>query len=65
MLAIGSFETQAQSIHVSPKGSDRNPGTKEKPVASLNAARTLARNHKKTKGLPKGGAQRDHPWRHL
>ncbi|MFN5021632.1 MAG: right-handed parallel beta-helix repeat-containing protein [bacterium] len=55
MLAIGSFETQAQSIHVSPKGSDKNPGTKEKPVASLTAARSLARNHKKTKGLPKGG----------
>ena len=55
MLAIGIFETQAQSIHVSPKGSDKNPGTKEKPVASLTAARSLARNHKKTKGLPKGG----------
>ena len=55
MLAIGILETQAQSIHVSPKGSDKNPGTKEKPVASLTAARTLARNYKKTKGLPKGG----------
>ncbi|MFM2233404.1 MAG: hypothetical protein RJB31_2105, partial [Bacteroidota bacterium] len=38
MLAIGILETQAQSIHVSPKGSDKNPGTKEKPVASLTAA---------------------------
>jgi len=55
MLAIGILETQAQSIHVSPKGSDKNPGTKEKPVASLTAARTLARSYKKTKGLPKGG----------
>lgn len=55
MLVIGSFETQAQSVHVSPKGSDKNPGTKEKPVASLMAARTLVRNYKKTKGLPKGG----------
>jgi len=55
MLAIGILETQAQSIHVSPKGSDKNPGTKEKPVASLMAARTLVRNYKKTKGLPKGG----------
>ena len=55
MLAIGILETQAQSIHVSPKGSDKNPGTKEKPVASLTAARTLARNYKKTKGLPKDG----------
>lgn len=55
MLDISSFETQAQSIHVNPKGNDKNPGTKEKPVASLTAARTLARNHKKTKGLPKGG----------
>ena len=55
MLAFGILETQAQSIHVSPKGSDKNPGTKEKPVASLTAARTLARSYKKTKGLPKGG----------
>jgi hypothetical protein len=55
MLAIGIFETQAQSIHVSPKGSDKNPGTKDKPVTSLTAARTLVRKHKKTKGLPKGG----------
>jgi len=55
MLAIGILETQAQSIHVSPKGSDKNPGTKEKPVASLTAARSLARNYKKAKGLPKGG----------
>jgi len=55
MLTIGILETQAQSIHVSPKGSDKNPGTKEKPVASLTAARTLARSYKKTKGLPKGG----------
>ena len=55
MLAIGILETQAQSIHVSPKGSDKNPGTKEKPVASLTAARTLARSYKKTKGLPKSG----------
>ena len=55
MLAIGILETQAQSIHVSPKGSDKNPGTKEKPVASLTAAKALVRNHKKTKGIPKGG----------
>jgi hypothetical protein len=55
VLAMGILETQAQSIHVSPKGSDKNPGTKEKPVASLTTARTLARNYKKTKGLPKGG----------
>jgi hypothetical protein len=55
MLVIGSFEIQAQSIHVSPKGNDKNPGSKEKPVASLTAARTLVRNYKKTKGLPKGG----------
>jgi hypothetical protein len=55
MLAIGILETQAQSIHVSPKGSDKNRGTKEKPVASLTAAKALVRNHKKTKGIPKGG----------
>ncbi len=55
VLAMGILETQAQSIHVSPKGSDKNPGTKEKPVASLTAAKALVRTHKKTKGISKGG----------
>jgi hypothetical protein len=32
-----------QTIYVSPKGNDRNPGTKEKPVVSFEKAQVLAR----------------------
>lgn len=45
----------AQDIYVSKNGNDSNPGTKEKPVASLEAARDLLRQHKATNDLPKGG----------
>jgi len=35
--------SKAQTIFVSPDGNDRNPGTKEKPVASFYRAQKLAR----------------------
>ena len=47
----------AQDVYVGPNGSDSNPGTKEKPVATLEAARDLIRQYKATNELPipKGG----------
>ncbi len=55
VLANCTILAHAQSIHINPKGNDKNPGTKEKPVASLEAARSLVRKYKKAKGLPNGG----------
>ncbi len=42
-------------LHVSPAGMDSNPGTPEAPLATLNRARDLVRQTKKTTGLPSGG----------
>ena len=41
---------------VSPKGSDRNPGTFKKPFATLERARDAVRAHKRQGVLPPGGA---------
>ncbi|MEI2723937.1 MAG: right-handed parallel beta-helix repeat-containing protein [Verrucomicrobiota bacterium] len=48
-------ELWARDVYVSPKGSDTNPGTKAKPVATLEAARDLVRKQKATQPLPRGG----------
>ena len=37
------FAASAAEVYVSPQGNDRNPGTKEKPVASLSRARDVVR----------------------
>lgn len=44
----------AQDIYVTSYGDNSNPGTKEEPVATLEAARDLIRQHKATKSLSKG-----------
>jgi hypothetical protein len=49
------FTTNAQEVFVSKKGDDSYPGTKEKPVATLEAARDLIRHYKTTNGLSEGG----------
>lgn len=51
-LALG---VGAQDIYISPNGNDSNPGTKEKPVSTLEAARDLLRKYKTTGDLPNGG----------
>lgn len=38
----------AQKIYLSPAGNDYNPGTIEKPLATLTAAREIAREHRKS-----------------
>jgi parallel beta-helix repeat protein len=45
----------AQDIYVSPTGNDSEPGSKEKPVATLETARDLIRQYKANNSLPKGG----------
>lgn len=45
----------ALEVHVSPAGDDANPGTKGRPVATLQAARALVRKQKAATGLPKVG----------
>ncbi len=51
-IGIGVY---AQNIYVALNGDDSNPGTKEKPVATLLAARDLVRQYKAINDLPKGG----------
>ncbi|OAD46451.1 hypothetical protein LPB303_02665 [Polaribacter atrinae] len=51
-LTISSY---AQDIYIATDGNNNNSGTKEKPVASLEAARDLIRHYKSINHLPKGG----------
>ena len=41
----------SQKIYVSPAGTDTNPGTADKPLATLTAARDKAREFRKTMNL--------------
>ena len=43
------------TLFVSPQGSDENPGTADRPLATLGGARDAIRRIKKTAGLPEGG----------
>jgi parallel beta-helix repeat protein len=47
--------TYAHDIYVTADGNDSNSGTREHPVATLEAARDLIRQYKAVKVLPKGG----------
>lgn len=44
MLILDQESTFSQKIYLSPAGNDSNPGTIDKPLASLPAARDLARS---------------------
>ena len=57
LLALFTFSTavQSQNIYITPQGDDANPGTKNKPVATLTAARDLIRHYKSIHDFPKGG----------
>ncbi|TAD91076.1 MAG: right-handed parallel beta-helix repeat-containing protein [Bacteroidetes bacterium] len=50
-----SFGAKAMDIYVAKNGNDNNPGTEQKPVSSLEAARDLIRHYKALNGLPKSG----------
>ena len=47
------LSTYCQDFYVNPAGDDSNPGTKEKPVATLEAARDIIRQYKAVNDLPK------------
>src|SRR5512143_2736767 len=47
LLVTGQIVISGQKIYVSPAGNDLNPGTIEKPVATLNTARDRAREFRK------------------
>jgi hypothetical protein len=58
LLLISFLVTASASsaeLYVSLKGNDKNPGTKEKPLLTLEGARDAIRAERKQKGLPKGG----------
>jgi len=55
LFFFSGIRVYAQDIYVSPTGNDSQPGTKEKPVATLEAARDLIRQYKSNNDLPKGG----------
>lgn len=43
MVLVNTMTTQAAQVHVSPGGNDANPGSAEKPLATLAAAQRAAR----------------------
>ena len=45
----------ASALYVSPQGNDTNPGTREKPLLSLEGARDAIRNLRKEGAVPDGG----------
>lgn len=47
----------AVTFYVAPNGSDANPGTQDKPFATLERARDAIRVLRAEKGLPKGGIE--------
>ncbi|MBL7223127.1 MAG: hypothetical protein ISS72_04680, partial [Candidatus Brocadiae bacterium] len=52
---LALFPSPAVTLHVAPTGHDDNPGTKDKPFASLARARDAVRALRAAKSLPKGG----------
>jgi hypothetical protein len=51
MLVLTDELTSAQKIYLSPNGNDSNPGTLEKPLATLTAARDKAREIRKNSNV--------------
>ena len=51
--ALQSFNAPTQNFYVSPRGSDANEGSLEKPLATFEAARDKVRSFKKSNpGVP-------------
>ncbi|MBM4035057.1 MAG: hypothetical protein FJ291_25215, partial [Planctomycetes bacterium] len=56
-VKVGPFPKPGATFYVAADGSDANPGTKERPFASLSRARDAIRELKKAGGLPAGGVE--------
>jgi hypothetical protein len=54
-LTVAAATAAPASFYVAPDGSDTNPGTRGKPLASLEAARDAVRRLKTAEGLHRGG----------
>ncbi|GAB3253841.1 hypothetical protein GCM10027347_13860 [Larkinella harenae] len=52
-LLLLAIESSAQSLYVAPSGNDKNPGTLQKPLATLTGARDRARVLRRQKPLTK------------
>ncbi len=55
VFSMMGYSGNGKQFYVSKSGNDNNPGTKEKPVATLTAARNLIRAYKAQHRFPKGG----------
>ena len=54
-MKLPPLPTPGRTYYVAPDGDDANPGTEDRPVATLKAARDAIRKLKGGAGLPKGG----------
>jgi parallel beta-helix repeat protein len=55
VLFVSTFGASARDFYVAVNGNDANPGTKDKPVATLEAARDLVRQYKAIHEMPQEG----------
>jgi hypothetical protein len=55
IMAGEILATRKVDFHIAPDGSDGNPGTRTRPLATLTGARDAIREYKTSKGLPEGG----------
>ena len=55
LTAVGLRTAGGKTLHIAPGGSDTNPGTKARPLATLEAARDAIRRLKAAGPLPAGG----------
>jgi len=54
-VKVPMFPEPGATFYIAPDGSDDNPGTRERPFASLQRARDAVRELKSNQGLPSGG----------
>lgn len=65
LLTLALSASAAPVVHVSPGGSDANPGSEAAPVASFTAARDLARKFRAAEGKTSGAEILFHPGTYL
>jgi hypothetical protein len=55
LLASSAWCVRGAELYVAPNGSDANPGTRERPFATLERARDAVRDIRRKVGVPKEG----------